>query len=252
VVIVSDTTGASSACDTIRTLARRLPRLWYQREVRHFAVVGAAAVFVAACGAAPEPAPPNLSTTTPAAMGDIDPARIDRARYDLPPDYEVTDVSGRVAPVAQWGFGPGWTAEPGICGPISDPVVDPATVRGWSASGAGGIVYAVAAGGAVDIDPVTADQCATWTLSAGPTTGTVRSIEAPSIEGVQTHAMAAEALTVVEGGTETRSQATTVVASEGDHVVYVTVVTDPGSPNPALDGDFAASLLSETVAALRS
>ena len=37
----------------------------------------------------------------------------------------------------------------------------------------------------------------------------------------------------------------------GDYLVFVTVVTDPGSPNPALGQEFAADLLVKTVSALR-
>ncbi|MBW8711263.1 MAG: DUF5642 family protein, partial [Mycobacterium sp.] len=53
------------------------------------------------------------------------------------------------------------------------------------------------------------------------------------------------------GGTETRSHADTFTAYLGDYVTFVTVVSDPGSPNPALGQDFAADLLVKTVSALR-
>lgn len=182
----------------------------------------------------------------------MDPGRINRARYELPPGYEVAEISGRVAPLAQWGFGSGWNADPPRCGALADPPLDPASVRGWSASGAGGIVYAVAAGGAVPVDPAVLAECATWTMSAGPAGGDVRLTDAPPVAGTTTVGMAADALIVVEGGTETRSHATTVVAYEAPHLVYVTVVTDPGLPGPPLEQAFAADLLTKTVAALRS
>lgn len=219
--------------------------------MRHIAAVGAAAALLAGCGAAPDDAEPAAPSVTSAADGVIDPARIDRARYELPPDYEVTTVTGRVTPLAQWGFGPAWSADPAPCGALADPPVDPATVRGWSASGAGGIVYAVAAAGAAPIDPAVIGECGSWRMSAGPSTGTVHLVAAPPVEGAQTVAMNAESLTVVEGGTETRSRARTVMAAEGGHLVYVTVVTDPGSPGAALEGEFADELLTRTVAALR-
>ena len=57
--------------------------------------------------------------------------------------------------------------------------------------------------------------------------------------------------TVVEGGTETRSHADTVTAYLDDHVAFITVVTDPGSPHPQLGADFANALMVKTVAALR-
>ncbi|MGE2713914.1 DUF5642 family protein [Mycolicibacterium litorale] len=217
--------------------------------MRRFAAGVAAALSVAACG---QPSPPAPAPSTTEAAGPIDPSRINRARYELPPDYEVADASGRITPLAQWGYGPDWSADPPQCGALANPASDPATVRGWSASGPGGIVYAVAAAGAAPADPVLLGECGTWTMTAGPTTGAVRLVDPPSVRGVEVVGMVADTATVVEGGTETRSHAQTFVAHEGAHLVYVTVVTDPGAPYPPLDGDFAADLLTRTVAALRS
>ena len=59
------------------------------------------------------------------------------------------------------------------------------------------------------------------------------------------------AKTVVEGGTETTSTAYTFGAYLGDYLAFVTVVMEPGSPNPPLGQDFAADLLVKTVSALR-
>jgi hypothetical protein len=63
--------------------------------------------------------------------------------------------------------------------------------------------------------------------------------------------MVTDATTVVEGGTETHSRAATFSAYLSGHVVYVTIVTDPGSPDPALGQDFAAALLAKAVSAVR-
>jgi hypothetical protein len=97
---------------------------------------------------------------------------------------------------------------------------------------------------------VTAD-CGQWTLAAGRSRGNVTLTPAPTIDGAQTVATATATTIVVEGGTETRSHADTVTAYLDGHVAFVTVVTDPGSPNPQLDADFAATLLVKTVSALR-
>lgn len=208
---------------------------------------------VAACAAAPQPAPPPAptSTSTATGVGVIDPARIDRARDALPPGYEVSAVGSHVTPLAQWGFGADATAEPAVCAGLAGVPVDPAGARGWLASGAGGIVYAVAADGPAGIDASARDQCPQWAMSAGPTTGTVRLVDAPAIGSAATLGMAADIRTVVEGGNETRSHADTFVAAEQGRLVYVTVVTDPGSPDPALGADLGAQLLTKTVAALR-
>ena len=182
------------------------------------------------------------------------PAYVARTRAELPAGYEVADFSGTPAPAALWGFGAGWAAEPPQCGALADPVVDAVTTRGWSGSGPGGTVYAVVAGSPpnpVSLDPVVVEDCGQWTLTAGHTSGSITAVPAPAIDGAATIGMATASTTVVEGGTETHSHADTAMAYVGDYVVFVTVVTDPGSPNPALGQDFAAALLVKTVSALR-
>lgn len=180
----------------------------------------------------------------------VNPARVDRSRSALPDGYEVTAYTGSPTPVALWGLHPPADVDPPQCAALASPAVDPATAKGWSASGAGGIVYAVAAAAPGGPGVLPAD-CARWTVSSGPTTATVRAVPAPSVEAAQTVGMRTDANTVVEGGTETRSHADTFVAYLGDHVCVVAVVTDPGSPHPALGPQFAADLLTETVSALR-
>lgn len=184
----------------------------------------------------------------------VDPANIERVRGELPPGYESGDLFGRASPVMFWGLGPGWTADPAHCGVLADPVAEPATTRGWSGSGPGGIVYAVVTGSPparVAFDQALIADCARWTVSAGHTSGHVSFVDAPAVDGAETVGMATATTTVVEGGTETHSHADTFTAYLGDYVAFVTVVTDPGSPNPPLGQDFAAELLTKTVSALR-
>jgi Domain of unknown function (DUF5642) len=221
--------------------------------VRLFASFAAVALCVAACG---QPSRPSSSITpVPSAPSiQVNPANIERVRGEVPDGYEVADVADRAAPVALWGFGPDWTADPPQCGVLAHPVVEPVTTRGWSGSGAGGIVYAVVTGAPpdpVEFDPALIAECGQWTLSAGHTSGTVTFVAAPAIEGVATVGIATATTTVVEGGTETHSHADTFTAYLGDYVTFVAVVTDPGSPNPPRGQDFAAALLVKTVSALR-
>ncbi|WP_158167531.1 DUF5642 family protein [Mycolicibacterium smegmatis] len=207
----------------------------------------AAAPVIAACG---EQAPPAASSAPrpTSARGPVDPARIDRVRYDLPPGYEVSGLDGRVDPVSQWGFGAGWGAAPPECGQAALGAVDPASARGWTASGPGGIVYAVVA----DVTaPIQDAECGVWTVTGGHSTATVTRLDAPAIDGARTAGMSATIVTVVEGGTETQSRADTFAAESEHHRCAVTVITDPGSPNPGLDAGFAAALLVKTVSALR-
>jgi hypothetical protein len=163
----------------------------------------------------------------------------------------VAALAGRPAPVVFWGLGPDWTAEPPRCAALADPVGAAATARGWSASGAGGIVYAVVAESAATLEPSLRDACGQWTVSAGHTSGTVAVVAAPAIQGAATVGLSASTTTTVEGGTETHSHADTFTAYLGGYVAFVTVVGDPGSPNPQLGQQFASDLLVKTVSALR-
>jgi Domain of unknown function (DUF5642) len=176
-----------------------------------------------------------------------------RVRADLPAGYEVADTSGRDSPVASWGFGREWVAEPPQCAALASPVEAAGSTRGWSGSGPGGIVYAVVSGSQtpLDFDPALVEGCGHWTLTSGHTAGIVTLVDAPVIQGAPTVGMATTATTVVEGGTETHSQAYTFTAYLGEYLAFVTVVTDPGSPNPPLGQDFAAALLVKTVSAVR-
>jgi hypothetical protein len=225
--------------------------VWYQQRVRAHAALLATALSVAACqNAAGPPAPVVPPPAAPRTLT-VDPARIDRVRVDLPPGYEVGDLSGRVTPVALWGFGADWSADPSLCGVLADPVVDPATARGWSGSGSGGIVYAVVAASAAAAGPSPVPDCGQWSVAARHTTGNVTLVDAPAVPDATTVGMSSALTTVVEGGNETRTHADTFVAYLGDHLAFVTLVTDPGAPDPPLGADFAAGLLVNAVSALR-
>lgn len=206
-----------------------------------------------ACGSQPAPGPaqPSPSSRTTGASVTVNPARIERARQDLPPGYEVVPIEPNATPVSLWGFGPDWRADPAACGGLAARDVEP--TRGWSASGPGGIVYAGVSKLASGVPEERRDpSCEQWSVSGGHSVGTVTAVAAPPIEDAVTTGMSTAVTTIVEGGTETRSHADTFTAdlSAGYHV-FVSVVTDPGSPNPALDPMFASDLLVKTVSALR-
>jgi hypothetical protein len=203
-----------------------------------------------ACGQAETSARPEAAPPPSATSEGVDPARVERVRAGLPTGYEFAALPARAAPVALWGLGPEWTADPPSCAGLGDPAQG-AVVHGWSASGPGGIVYAVVADAPVGMDLALVDSCGAWSVSAGHTAGVVDVVGPPVIDGAATLAMLTDATTTVEGGIETHSHAETFIAYLGDHVAYVTVVTDPGSPGPSLEPDFASDLLVKTVAAIR-
>jgi len=183
----------------------------------------------------------------------VNPANIKRIRPALPAGYEVADMTGPVSAAGLWGFGPGWSADPPTCATLADPAPADAGARGLSASGQGGTVYVVvaAANGPASADAKLVDQCGQWTMNFAHTSGVMSLVEAPAVDGAQTVAMTVVTRTAVESGTETVGQASTAQAYLGDHIAYVTVVTDPGSVHPPLNGRFVADLHAKTVAALR-
>ncbi|MCH9700783.1 MAG: DUF5642 family protein, partial [Actinomycetia bacterium] len=162
--------------------------------------VCALALLCAACAQSSEPVSPSSSMETASAQ--IDPTRIDRARGQLPPGYEVAAYTGPLEPVRVWSFADGAVSEPTQCLALAAPAVDSATMRGWSASGPGGIVYAVVAPShhpeLPDADLLA--DCARWTLTSGRTSGAVIARPGPRIDAAQSVAMSIDVTTVVEGG----------------------------------------------------
>lgn len=213
--------------------------------------VCALALMCAACGQQSEPAP-TLTSTVPVNLA-INPARIDRARDALPDGYEVSGYTGQPAPFALWGFRDSAVSDPAPCAVLGAPAVEPSTARGWSASGPGGIVYAVVAGTPSPAAPESGllAECAQWTAASGHATGTIAELPAPTIDAADTVGMSTATVTVVEGGTETRLHAETFVAYLGEYLCFVAVVTDPGSAHPSLGSGFASELLAKTVSTLR-
>lgn len=206
-------------------------------------------VLLAACGAPPPPSAPSSSNTSTRAA--LNPANIKRVRADLPSGYEIADVVGPVSAAGLWGFGVGWTADPPACAALADPAPADPGARGYSASGQGGTVYVVVAAVPAAPDAGLLADCAQWTMTFAHTTGEVRVVSPPHIDGADTVALTAATRTAVESGRETDAQASTVQAYVDGHVVLVTLVTDPGSPYPPLNSAFSTDLLAKTVAALR-
>jgi hypothetical protein len=170
----------------------------------------------------------------------------------MPPGYELADVAGPSAPAGFWGLSDGWTSEPPQCSALVGPGPgNSAPGQGVSASGGGGIVYAVVAPAPVAVDDAVVADCGQWTMASGHATADAGLVDAPRIDGAQTLGISTATTTVVESGTETDSHAATFSAYLDGYVVFVTLVTDPGLPPPPLEPQFAADLLVKTVSALR-
>lgn len=223
--------------------------------MRALPVLGAA-LLLAGCGVSSDGDRAATSSSTPAASASasVDPDRVKRLRGELPGGGEVQDVVDVTSPVAYWGMRPGWTADPAPCAALVNGA-DGGTGQGLASSGDGGQVYVVVAtpppGRHPGVDPVLLEECTQWTADYGRSTAEVAMIPAPPVEDGATVGMSAEIRTVVESGTETDSQAYTYLAYLDTHLVFVTLIVDPGSPHPPLPSEYAAELLVNTVATAR-
>jgi hypothetical protein len=186
----------------------------------------------------------------------INPANIKRVGRDLPPGYEMSSVSGAVAPSAIWGLGMDGTSAPPRCAALADPAGGHGeSVRGISGSGAGGIVYAVVAAaqtGPVALDRSLVAACPQWSMTNGRVAARVHLIEPPHIDGAETLGMVTDTTTVVEGGNEINSRTSTFTAYLGDYYAFTVLVSEPGASHPPLPQRFSADLLVKTVSALRN
>ncbi|MFL0240230.1 DUF5642 family protein [Mycobacterium sp. SMC-17] len=203
-----------------------------------------AVLLCAACGSTTPPTRP----TTPAAAKPADPAAIGRMRQHLPKNlqgYEFGALPAPAVPTTFWGMSAGSAADPPDCAALMAAPAD--GVRGWSASGPGGIVYATAAPAA----PALAGGCDTWTLSTARARAAVDLTDAPQVADARTLGMTAHITTSVENGAQTHSQATTLIAYVDTLAVSVTMVTDPGAVAPALPADLPATLLDAAVRSVR-
>ena len=188
-------------------------------------------------------------------MRHINPANIRRAGRELPPGYEVSALTGVAAPPASWGLGGDGAANPARCAALADPAGGHGELaQGISGSGTGGIVYAVIA--TVPTGPLALDQslvagCRQWSMTSRRARAQVHLVDPPRIDGAQTLGMVTDIVTSVEGGNEIDSRASTFTAYLGNYYAFTTVVSDPGSPDPALTPQFAAELLVKSVSAVR-
>ncbi|WP_307786825.1 DUF5642 family protein [Mycolicibacterium mengxianglii] len=224
--------------------------------MRSLALSVLAVTVLAGCAQAGQPSVPApvTSVAPQAESAPVDPERIRRIRSELPDGYEIADVAGYASsPVAFWGFGRGWTAQPPQCAPLMDPAPD-GPALGVSGSGPGGIIHVVVVSGAVallGLDPVQLGECPQWTMAYGGATADVSLVDAPMIDGAATLGVTSTIRSVAEAGTETDSRADTFMAYLGEHVVFVTLVTDPGAVDPPLPPQYASDLLVEAVSTLR-
>ncbi|WP_428340845.1 DUF5642 family protein [Mycobacterium sp.] len=213
----------------------------------------AAALLLLAGCAHPGESPPAPSVG--ASARHVDPDNIRRVRRDLPPGYEVAPLANVTAPPGIWGLGGAGVATPPHCAALADPAGGHGQrAQGISGSGPGGAVYAVvvaAPTGALVLDRSLVAQCRQWRMTGRRASAHIHLVDAPHIDAAETLGMTVSIVTSVEGGTEIDSQACTFTAYLGDYYAFTTVISDPGSPNPALTRQFAADLLMKTVSAVR-
>jgi hypothetical protein len=212
----------------------------------------AALLLLAGCAHPSErPSAPSVN----ASARHVDPSNIRRVRRELPPGYEAAPLADVTAPPSIWGLGGAGVAIPPRCAALADPAGGHGErAQGISGSGAGGTVYAVvvaAPSGPVALDHSLVAQCRQWRMTGRRASAHIRLVDAPLIDAAETLGMTVEIVTSVEGGNEIASQASTFTAYLGDYYAFTTLISDPGSPHPALTQEFAADLLMKTVSAVR-
>jgi hypothetical protein len=214
----------------------------------------AAPVLLLLAGCAHPGEPPSAPSVNASARH-IDPSNIRRVRRELPPGYEVAPLADVTAPPDIWGLGGAGAATPPRCAALADPAGGHGQrAQGISGSGAGGTVYAVvvaAPTGPVALDHALVAQCRQWRMTGRRASAHIQLVNAPHIDAAETLGLAVEIVTSVEGGNEIASQASTFTAYLGDYYAFTTLISDPGSPHPALTLQFAADLLVKTVSAVR-
>jgi hypothetical protein len=227
--------------------------------MRPFWIGTAVMLLAAACAHSSAPAPSASRSATPSAHGTaVNPASIKRVARELPPGYEVTTgIPNGASPRVIWDLA-GDIADAAVKPPQCATLADPGdgrdqSAQGVSASGSGGIVYAVvvALPGPVDLDHNIVAECRQWTMTVGHTTASVGLTDAPHIDAADTLGMVVDVKSSVESGTEIDSRLYTFTAYLGNYYAFTTVTTDPGSALPALTPRFAADLLVKTVSTLR-
>ena len=117
---------------------------WYQGPVRQLMVCLMTALWLAACAAQPNPAPPSSSPRATPSAGPVNPVNIKRIRSALPAGYEIADVAGPLKRSGVWGFGPGGPQAPAMRR-TGRPGPRRSGRPGYSASGPGGTMYVVVA-----------------------------------------------------------------------------------------------------------
>ncbi len=216
------------------------------------AAVSAIVLLLASCSPAHQPAPAPSQTT---AARHVDPANIRRVGRDLPPDYEVSAISGVAAPSALWGVAGQGAATPARCAALADPAGGQSqAAQGISGSGPGGLVYAVvvaAPTGPVSLDQSLVAQCRQWTMTGGGAMARVHLIDSPRIDGAETLGMATDITNSVEGGNEISSRVSTFTAYLGNYYAFTMLISDPGAPPSSLTPQSASDLLVKAVSALR-
>jgi Domain of unknown function (DUF5642) len=217
------------------------------------AAVVAIVLLLASCAHAHQPAP---APSTTMAGRHVDPANIRRVGRDLPPDYEVSAISGVAAASELWGVAGHGAATPARCAALADPAGGHGqAAQGISGSGRGGIVYAVvvaAPTGQVSLDQSLVAQCRQWTMTGGRAVARVHLVDSPRIDGAETLGMATDITSSVEGGNEISSRVSTFTAYLGNYYAFTMLISDPGAPPSSLTPQFASDLLVKAVSALRA
>lgn len=214
----------------------------------------ACAGLLVACS--PGEAAQDTETTPPADIG-----KVSDVKSSFGPEFKVTEVPTTGIDPQLLGaqqLPQGLKFEPPDCGQFATGQQMPGDLKGnmaaVSAEGAGVRYIAIAMQTSEPIPMVEAgENCRKVNFAGGALRGTVETVPAPGIDGVQTQGVHRVLQTVINGAPQT-GEIYSYLAHFGDYQVIVTAnpLVIPDKPVAAVDTARAEKLLSDTVAAIRT
>ncbi|BBZ02951.1 hypothetical protein MCHIJ_23880 [Mycolicibacterium chitae] len=205
---------------------------------------------VAGCSTAEEP--PSSES--------IDIAKIGQVASTFGPEFQVTEKSSGLDPKALENQKPpaGVKFEPADCAEFASMQTLPDELKGNMsaviAEGMGNRLVAIALETSEQVPLNTpTDNCKKFSYVAGGTRGTIESVPAPQIDGVETLGVHRVVQAAMNGQVQT-GEVYSYIAHLGDYQVIVTAnpLVVPDKPTEPVDTARAEKLLSDAVAAIRS
>jgi Domain of unknown function (DUF5642) len=201
----------------------------------------------------------GCSSSASEQAGSVDIAKVAEVKSSFGPDFQVTEKSSGLDPkmLAAPALPEGVKFDPAECEEFATKQTIPSDVKGNMSSvvaeGEGNrfVVIAVQTSQEIPVNEPQ-EQCRKVSYDAGTLRGTIESIPAPSIDGVQTLAAHRVVEAKINGKPQT-GEVYSYLAHFGDHQVIVTAnpLVTPDKPPVPVDTKRAEALLVDAVNAVR-